>query len=107
MANLTRMRIEAAAGPSEHTGEAWELRTGDFRVVLADLANQSVDAIVTDPPYDNEGVPLYEPLGAFAASRAEARSPGRRLCRPPPARSRDGTARPRWASPTCGTGRTC
>ena len=66
MANLTRMRIEAAAGPSEPTGETWELRTGDFREVLADLADQSVDAIVTDPPYTNDGVPLYEPLGAFA-----------------------------------------
>ena len=41
MANLTRMRVEAAMGPSEHTGEAWELRTGDFREVLADLADQS------------------------------------------------------------------
>jgi site-specific DNA-methyltransferase (adenine-specific) len=65
MANLTRMRIEAAAGPSEHNGEAWELRTGDFREVLADLADQSVDAVVTDPPYNNDGVPLYEPLGVF------------------------------------------
>jgi tRNA G10 N-methylase Trm11 len=59
------MRVEAAARPSEHSGEAWELRTGDFREVLADLAEQSVDAVVTDPPYDNEGVPLYEPLGTF------------------------------------------
>jgi ParB-like chromosome segregation protein Spo0J len=65
-ANLARIRIEAAAGPPEHTGDAWELRTGDFRDVLADLADQSVDAVVTDPPYNNEGVPLYEPLGAFA-----------------------------------------
>jgi site-specific DNA-methyltransferase (adenine-specific) len=59
------MRVEAAARPSEHSGETWELRTGDFREVLADLAEQSVDAVVTDPPYDNEGVPLYEPLGTF------------------------------------------
>ena len=65
MANLSRMRVEAAARPSEHSGETWELRTGDFREVLADLAEQSVDAVVTDPPYDNEGVPLYEPLGTF------------------------------------------
>jgi site-specific DNA-methyltransferase (adenine-specific) len=65
-ANLARIRAEAATGPSEHTGEAWELRTGDFREVLADLADQSVDAVVTDPPYNNDGVPLYEPLGAFA-----------------------------------------
>ena len=52
--------------PSQHTSDGWELRTGDFREVLADLADQSVDAVVTDPPYNNEGVPLYEPLGAFA-----------------------------------------
>ncbi|MGA2530725.1 MAG: DNA methyltransferase [Acidimicrobiales bacterium] len=66
IANLARIRAEAATGPAEHTGEAWELRTGDFREVLADLADQSVDAVVTDPPYNNDGVPLYEPLGAFA-----------------------------------------
>jgi ParB-like chromosome segregation protein Spo0J len=65
MANLARIRAEAATGPSEHTGDAWELRTGDFREVLADLKDRSVNAVVTDPPYDNEGVPLYEPLGAF------------------------------------------
>ncbi len=65
IASMDRIRAEAAEGPSEHSGEAWELRTGDFREVLADLADQSVDAIVTDPPYDNAGVPLYEPLGAF------------------------------------------
>ncbi|MGA3354795.1 MAG: DNA methyltransferase [Acidimicrobiales bacterium] len=64
-ANLARIRAEAATGPSEHSGDTWELRTGDFRDVLADLADQSVDAIVTDPPYDNDGVPLYEPLGTF------------------------------------------
>jgi ParB-like chromosome segregation protein Spo0J len=65
-ANLARIRTEAADGPSVHTADAWELRTGDFRDVLADLEDQSVDAVVTDPPYDNNGVPLYEPLGAFA-----------------------------------------
>jgi hypothetical protein len=66
IANLARLRAEAATGPAEHTGEAWELRTGDFREVLADLADQSVDAIVTDPPYDADGVPIFEPFGAFA-----------------------------------------
>jgi hypothetical protein len=66
MANLARIRVEAGAGPSEHTGDTWELRTGDFRDALADLADQFVDACYTDPPYDAEGVPLYEPLGAFA-----------------------------------------
>jgi hypothetical protein len=67
MANLERMRADAAQGPSQHTGKAWELRTGDFREVLADLADGSVDAVVTDPPYNNDGVPLYEPLGVLAA----------------------------------------
>ena len=66
MANLERIRVEAKAGPAEHSGDNWELRTGDFREVLANLADQSVDAVVTDPPYDNDGVPLYEPLGALA-----------------------------------------
>jgi site-specific DNA-methyltransferase (adenine-specific) len=65
MANLARMRAEAAEGPSQHMSASWELRTGDFREVLADLADQSVDAVVSDPPYDNDGVPLYEPLGTF------------------------------------------
>ncbi|MGA3353849.1 MAG: DNA methyltransferase [Acidimicrobiales bacterium] len=65
IANLVRLRAEAADGPSQHRSDSWELRTGDFREMLTDLVDQSVDAIVTDPPYDNEGVPLYEPLGAF------------------------------------------
>ncbi len=62
---MDRIRAEAAEGPSEHSGRTWELRTGDFQKALADLVDQSVDAIVTDPPYDNEGIPLYEPLGAL------------------------------------------
>ncbi len=62
---MDRIRAEAAEGRSEHSGDTWDLRTGDFREILGDLAEQSVDAIVTDPPYTNEGVPLYEPLGAF------------------------------------------
>jgi site-specific DNA-methyltransferase (adenine-specific) len=65
-ANLARIRGEASTEPAEHSGDAWELRTGDFREVLGDLTDQSVDAIVTDPPYDNDGVPLYEPLGSFS-----------------------------------------
>ena len=66
IANLERIRAEAASGPSQHVDDAWELRTGDFREVLADLGDQSVDAIVTDPPYDADGVPIFEPFAAFA-----------------------------------------
>jgi site-specific DNA-methyltransferase (adenine-specific) len=42
------------------------LTRAEERARTTNLADQSVDAIVTDPPYDAEGVPLYEPLGAFA-----------------------------------------
>src|SRR4029077_17062175 len=51
-------RIEAA-------GEGTiECRRGDFRAVLADLTN--VDAIITDPPYGKEYLPLLRDLAALA-----------------------------------------
>jgi DNA methylase len=43
------------------------LRLGDFRVVLADVPDGSVDVILTDPPYPGEFLPLWDDLGAFAA----------------------------------------
>lgn len=42
-----------------------EIRHGDFRTVLADLAG-TVDAIITDPPYEREYDELWEPLGELA-----------------------------------------
>ena len=44
-----------------------EIRRGDFREVLADLANGSVDVIMTDPPYGKESLPIWGDLGDFAA----------------------------------------
>lgn len=44
------------------TGDSWEIRTGDFRQVLADLPAESVDLIVTDPPYPKGDLPLYSDL---------------------------------------------
>ena len=44
-----------------------EIRRGDFREVLADIPDQSVDVILTDPPYTQEYLPLWDDLGAFAA----------------------------------------
>jgi ParB-like chromosome segregation protein Spo0J len=44
-----------------------EIRHGDFREVLADIPDQSVDIILTDPPYTQEYLPLWDDLGAFAA----------------------------------------
>ena len=41
-----------------------DLRHGDFREVLADVSD--VDAIITDPPYPAEYLPLLDDLAAFA-----------------------------------------
>lgn len=46
------------------TGTRADLRVGDFREVLADLTD--VDAIITDPPYPKEYLPLLDDLAAFA-----------------------------------------
>jgi len=43
-----------------------EIRLGDFREVLTDLEGQ-VDAIITDPPYAAEYLPLYSDLSKVAA----------------------------------------
>lgn len=48
-------------------GPGFDLRQGDFRSVLADLEDESVDLILTDPPYGNDAVDLYRDLGALAA----------------------------------------
>jgi ParB-like chromosome segregation protein Spo0J len=47
--------------------EGLDIRHGDFRTVLADLPDRSVDIILTDPPYTQEYLPLWDDLGAFAA----------------------------------------
>ena len=74
LAALARRRSEDV--PAQVEGPGWEIRTGDFREVLADLPDHSVDAIITDPPYNLESVPLYSDLSAFAA---RVLKPGR-LC---------------------------
>jgi len=47
--------------------EGLDIRRGDFRTVLADLPDHSVDIILTDPPYTQEYLPLWDDLGAFVA----------------------------------------
>lgn len=74
LAALARRRAEAV--PEVAEGPGWEIRLGDFREVLADLPDGSVDAVVCDPPYDVAGAPLYSDLSAFAA---RVLKPGR-LC---------------------------
>lgn len=44
-----------------------EIRVGDFRKVLIDIADDSVDLILTDPPYSEDSLPLYDDLGKLAA----------------------------------------
>lgn len=73
-ANLARRRDQPAPPATE--GEGWEVRCGPFHQVLEDIPDQSVDAIVTDPPYTADGVPLYSQLSEFAA---RVLKPGR-LC---------------------------
>lgn len=44
-----------------------DIRLGDFREVLADVPDGSVDAIITDPPYPGEFVCLFFDLSKLAA----------------------------------------
>jgi site-specific DNA-methyltransferase (adenine-specific) len=44
-----------------------DIRCGDFRVVLSDIPSGTVDAIITDPPYPREFLPLYGDLSSVAA----------------------------------------
>jgi len=40
---------------------------GDFREKGKEIPDNSIDLILTDPPYDEESLPLYRDLGVFAA----------------------------------------
>jgi len=51
----------------EDTGESVEIRRGDFRSVLDQEPAESIDHIVTDPPYDEDALELWAALGAHAA----------------------------------------
>lgn len=44
-----------------------DIRHGDFREVLDDIPDGSVDAVITDPPYPAEFIPLFGDLGKLAA----------------------------------------
>ena len=39
---------------------------GDFREKCKDIADNSIDLIFTDPPYNKGWLPFYEPLGKIA-----------------------------------------
>lgn len=66
-AEAERVREAAKGAPPENIAAGTvDLRFGDFRDTLGDLAGQ-VDAIITDPPYPGEFVPLFDHLGSLAA----------------------------------------
>lgn len=56
--------IERQKQPRPSISGAIDLRLGDFREVLADV--DGVDAIITDPPYPAEFLPLYSDLSTVA-----------------------------------------
>lgn len=60
-----RRQAEAAAQQQQiKVGTSVDIRLGDFRDVLADL--EGVDAIITDPPYPGEFLPLLDDLAAWS-----------------------------------------
>jgi hypothetical protein len=63
--NEAQLRREAsrAAAPIP---DGMDLRIGDAREVLADIRDDSIPLILTDPPYGNEAGPLYAWLARFA-----------------------------------------
>lgn len=58
---IEQARREAAAQPEP---TVVDIRHGDFREALADL--RGVDAVITDPPYPGEFLPLLDDLAAWA-----------------------------------------
>jgi len=57
---------EAQADADGDLPSTIQIRHGDFREVLGDLRGQ-VDAMITDPPYLSEYIPLYGELAKLAA----------------------------------------
>ena len=58
-----------ASRNAEPLPNGMEVRIGDCRKVLADIPDNSVPLILTDPPYGDEAQPLYEWLAEFAAAK--------------------------------------
>lgn len=55
---------ELSRGDTE--GPGWKLLLGDFRERLNDLPDESVNLVLTDPPYGEEFLPLWGVLGEHA-----------------------------------------
>jgi hypothetical protein len=58
-------RLDSMTAPRIQSG--MDLRIGDCRQVLSDIAGNSIALVLTDPPYGNDAEVLYDYLGALAA----------------------------------------
>lgn len=75
LAREARMnQLRATKVPERIEGPTYELRLGDIREIWAGVPDGSIDAIVTDPPYDKAGIPIFED---FARLAARVLKPGR------------------------------
>ena len=61
----TRLAGTAVPDGSSTAGATWRVDCADIRTF--DLPEQSVDLVLTDPPYTNEALPLFSDLGGFCA----------------------------------------
>ena len=60
------IRIVQQKASKFNVNKGIELIAGDFRAVCKDIPDNSIDAIITDPPYPKEFLDLWEDLGVVA-----------------------------------------
>jgi site-specific DNA-methyltransferase (adenine-specific) len=58
------VRLGVEPDGTVQSGASWSLRCADFRRSM--LKPNSIDVVVTDPPYTKEGIPLFGDLARFA-----------------------------------------
>lgn len=59
----------AELGKDAELSDDVKISLGDFRDILAALPDNSIDMIFTDPPYDENSIPLYGDLARLAAQK--------------------------------------
>jgi 16S rRNA G966 N2-methylase RsmD len=65
--NAILEKIQRRKDVEESAGEVPEIVKGDFRTALAQVPDGSVRLILTDPPYAESALPLYDDLAALSA----------------------------------------
>lgn len=61
------LELKRIAEETDQTSDLYQLVVGDFRTVCREIAADSVDVIITDPPYPREYLGLYGDLAEMAA----------------------------------------